>query len=215
MKRVFVDSESFMSRLSTVIADISDVMTEYFETYYGMSRDEAEEYFEVYVEDEPNISSSSGVAKRVTVRAEVGYEDFNYVSSKLNKAVQTLDKNSYFDAVDAGEYVAVVSSNADKDVQDDPIFSQSVAADVAAKVAKQISSDVDEKFEVTECYVYVPEDDEDDSVNVYVAVESSSSESLAVVSFEKDDVVSVQQFKMDLTEELYTKLINSIVPKEG
>lgn len=213
MKRVFVDSDSFMSRLSTAIADISDVMTEYFETYYDMSRDEAEEYFEVYVEDEPNVNSSSGVAKRVTVRAEVGYEDFNYVSSKLNQAVQAVDKNSYFDAVDAGKYVAVVSNISDSGSQDDPIFSQSVAADVADKVAKQISSDVDEKFDVTECYVSVPEDEDD--VNVYVAIESDSSESLAVVSFDKNDVVSVQQFKMDLTEELYTKLVNSIVPKEG
>lgn len=215
MKRVFVDSDSFMSRLSTAIADISDVMTEYFETYYDMSQDEAEEYFEVYVEDEPNVSSSSGVAKRVTVRAEVGYEDFNYVSSKLNQAVQAVDKNSYFDAVDAGEYVAVVSNISDSGSQDDPIFSQSVAEDVAAKVANQISSDVNEKFKVEECYVYVPEDEEEGPVNVYVALESDSNESLAVVSFEKNDVVSVQQFKMDLTEELYTKLINSIVPKEG
>ena len=213
MKRVFVDSDSFMSRLSTAVADISDAMTEYFETYYGMSRKEAKEYFEVYVEDEPNVSSSKGIAKRVTVRAEIGYEDFNYVSSKLNEAVQAVDKNSYFDAVDAGEYVAVVSSVYDQSVQEDPIFSQSVATNVASSVAKQISSDVDEEFDVTECYVSAPEDEDD--VNVYVSIESDLNESLAVVSFDKDDVVSVQQFKMDLTEELYTKLVNSIVPKEG
>ena len=85
-------------------------------------------------------------------------------------------------------------------------------------VARQLGKALDEDFEVTEFDIADPyytsdEDYDEDLVRVFVAVESDSYESLAFVDFYKSEVVSLQQVKMDLMDQLYSKLVNSVVSK--
>lgn len=214
MKRVI--KSATMDEFAEVVADVTDAVEWYFEEFEGVPKSDSKDFYDVEVEDF-NTGNDSDRVKKITLRSEMNYEDFLLISDKVNKAVQSIDPDSYFDAEDTGVFSALVNLNY-KPKEQDPIFNNKNIDPVVDRVCRQVSKALDENFEVEECYIADPyysvnEEQDDNNVRIYVTIESESYESLAYVDFDKSDVVSLQQVKMDLTDELYNKLINSVVSK--
>lgn len=214
MKRLVVSAT--MNDVGNVVADITSVVEDYFDRYEGIPKDEAQEYYRVEVDDF-QYRNLDAKAKKITLHAEMGLEDFYRVEEKLNKAVQKLDSDAYFEPVTAGEFICIVVL--DRPVKkEDRIFNRKNIDHVVESVARQLGKALDEEFAVTEVDIADPyyvsdEDYDEDLVRVFVAVESDSYESLAFVDFYKSEVVSSLQVKMDLADQLYSKLVNSVVSK--
>ena len=214
MKRVI--KSATMDEFAEVVADVTDAVEWYFEEFEGVSKSDAKGFYDVEVDDFDTGDDLDKV-KKITLRSEMNYEDFLLISDRVNRAVQSIDPNSYFDAEDTGVFSALVNLNY-KPKEQDPIFNNKNIDPVVDMVCRQVSKAIDEDFKVEECYIADPyysvnEEPDEDRVRIYVTIESDSYESLAYVDFDKSDVVSLQQVKMDLTDELYSKLINSVVSK--
>ena len=214
MKRVI--KSATMDEFAEVVADVTDAVEWYFEEFEGVSKSDAKDFYDVEVDDFDTGDDLDKV-KKITLRSEMNYEDFLLISDRVNRAVQSIDPNSYFDAEDTGVFSALVNLNY-KPKEQDPIFNNKNIDPVVDMVCRQVSKAIDEDFKVEECYIADPyysvnEEPDEDRVRIYVTIESDSYESLAYVDFDKSDVVSLQQVKMDLTDELYSKLINSVVSK--
>ena len=215
MKRMI--KSATMDELAEVVADVTSTVEKYFEEFEGLSKEESKEYYRVEVDDFDTGNDSDRV-KKITLYAEMGYEDFSYIANELSKSVQSIDPDSYFDVEDTGVFSAFVNLNY-KPKEQDSIFNNKNIDPVVDMVCRQVSKALDEDFEVEECYISDPYysvngSPDEDHVRIYVTIESDSHESLAYVDFFKSDVVSLQQVKMDLTDELYSKLINNVVNKE-
>lgn len=214
MKRLVVSAT--MDDVGSVVADITSVVEDYFETYEGVPKDEAQEYYRVEVDDF-QYENLDVKAKKITLYAEMGLEDFYLVEKDLNEAVQKLDSDAYFEPVSGGEFTCVVVL--DRPVKkEDRIFNHRNLDSVVESVTRQLGKALDEDFAVTEIEIADPyyvsdEDYDEDMVRIFVSVESDTYESLAFVDFYKSEVVSLQQVKMDLTDQLYSKLVNSVVSK--
>ena len=208
MKRVIKDP---MDSIASCIADITDALNAYFESQ-GMSKSEAKDMYTVQLErgDEGE--------KIITVFCEMNYSEFSSIAPKLNNAVQKLDKDSYFDAVEAGVFQAVVDSPA-KPANEDPIFNDSNIKPVVERILRQISNQFGEKLNLDDLYYtadgYVgPGGDDPDLVRIFVEASGSTLETMAYVDMRKSETYSVTQMKADLADELYGKLINATVSKE-
>lgn len=214
MKRLVVSAT--MDDVGSVVADITSVVEDYFETYEGIPNDEAQEYYRVEVDDF-QYKNSDVKAKKITLYAEMSLEDFYLAEKDLNEAVQKLDSDAYFEPVTAGEFICIVVL--DRPVKkEDRIFNHKNIDHVVESVARQLGKALDEEFTVTEVDIADPyyvsdEDYDEDMVRIFVSVESDSYESLAYVDFYKSEVVSSLQVKMDLVDQLYSKLVNSVVSK--
>lgn len=214
MKRVI--KSATMDDLAEAVANVSSVVENFFEDIEGMSSEEAKEYYHVDVDDF-KYEHVDGKFKKITVSAEMNLEDFLLIEPALNKAVQSVDPDSYFEPVTSGTFEAVVALSK-KEKKEDPIFNHKNIDSAVELVAKQVSKAIGEDFRVEECYIADPyynvnEEEDENHVRIFVTIESESYESLAFVDFYKDDVVSAQQVRMDLMDELYTKLINSVVER--
>lgn len=208
MKRVIKDP---MDKVASCIADITDALNEHFESK-GMTKSEAKEMYQVQLE------RGDDGEKVITVFAEVNYDEFSSVAPKLNKAVQKLDSESYFDAVEPGVFQAVVN-DASKEKNPDPIFNDSNIKPVVERVLRQISNQFGEKLNLDDLYYtadgYVgPGGDDEDLVRIFVEASGSTLETMAYVDMRKSETYSASQMKADLADELYSKLINSTVSKE-
>lgn len=214
MKRLVVSTT--MDDVGSVVADITSVVEDYFEMYEGIPKDEAQEYYRVEVDDF-QYKNSDVKAKKITLYAEMSLEDFYLAEKDLNEAVQKLDSDAYFEPVTAGEFICIVVL--DRPVKkEDRIFNHKNIDHVVESVARQLGKALDEEFTVTEVDIADPyyvsdEDYDEDMVRIFVSVESDSYESLAYVDFYKSEVVSSLQVKMDLVDQLYSKLVNSVVSK--
>lgn len=214
MKRLVVSTT--MDDVGSVVADITSVVEDYFEMYEGIPKDEAQEYYRVEVDDF-RYKNSDVKAKKITLYAEMSLEDFYLAEKDLNEAVQKLDSDAYFEPVTAGEFICIVVL--DRPVKkEDRIFNHKNIDHVVESVVRQLGKALDEEFTVTEVDIADPyyvsdEDYDEDMVRIFVSVESDSYESLAYVDFYKSEVVSSLQVKMDLVDQLYSKLVNSVVSK--
>lgn len=197
--------------LAEAVSDIAKVMESYFVDYQGMSKEEAEGYYRVSVEDFDGRDNPSD--KLITVKAEMAYEEFQTVEQRLNSIVDKLDPTSYFEAETSGRFVAVVDMNYKPEPEDSVVNYTNVESAVN-KVLRQVSSSLNEDFKVTDLFISVPKNDGRQTYRIYVDAESDSYETMAYTDVDKDEVISVAQMKADMSDDLYGKLINNVVPKK-
>lgn len=197
--------------LAEAVSDIAQILESYFVEYQGMSEEEAEGYYRVSVEDFDGRDNSSD--KLITVEAEMTYEEFQTVEQRLNFIVDKLDPTSYFEAETSGRFVAVVDMNYEPEPEDDVVNYTNVESAVN-KVLRQVSSSLNEDFKVTDLFISTPKEDGRQTYRIYVDAESDSYETMAYTDVDKAEVLSVAQMKADMSDDLYGKLINNVVPKE-
>lgn len=197
--------------LAEAVSDIAQVLESYFVDYQGMSKEEAEEYYRVSVEDFDGRDNPSD--KLVTVEAEMTYEEFQTVEQRLNLIVDKLDPTAYFEAETTGRFVAVVDMSYEPEPEDNVVNYANVEPAVN-KVLRQVSSSLDEDFKVTDLFISTPKEDGRQTYRIYVDAESDSYETMAYTDVDKDEVLSVAQMKADMSDDLYGKLINNVVPRE-
>lgn len=197
--------------LAETVSDIAQVMESYFVDYQGMSKEEAEGYYRVSVEDFDGRDNPSD--KLITVEAEMTYEEFQTVERRLNSIVDKLDPTSYFEAETSGRFVAVVDMNYEPEQEDDVVNYTNVESAVN-KVLRQVSSSLNEDFKVTDLFISTPKEDGRQTYRIYIDAESDSYETMAYTDVNKDEVLSVAQMKADMSDDLYGKLINNVVPKK-
>lgn len=194
------------------VSEVSDIVLNMF-MEEGYSRSEALQSFRV------SLDSVSDTEKRITLAAEISYDEFASIESELDAAVQSVDEDAYFDAETSGRYVAVLDfSKSDK--AEDTIFNDQNIKPVVARVLKQLDKQFDDTFSLTDLYYnaegyYAPndQDDNDDLVRIYVEASGSKYDTMAYVDMYKSETLSVSQMKADLTDELYRKLVNGMVSK--
>ena len=197
--------------LAEAVSDIAHVMESYFVDSEGVSRKAAEKYYRVSVDDFDGRDNSSD--KLITVEAEMTYEEFLTVKSRLDSIVDKLDPTSYFDAETSGRFVAVVDMNYEPEPEDDVVNYANVESAVN-KVLRQVSASLDEDFKVTDLFISTPKEEGRQTYRIYVDAESDSYETMAYTDVDKDEVLSVAQMKADMSDDLYGKLINNVVPKK-
>ena len=179
----------------------------------GYSRSEALQSFRV------SLDSVSDTEKRITLAAEISYDEFASIESELDAAVQSADEDAYFDTETSGRYVAVLDfSNSDK--TQDAIFNDKNIRPVIERVLKQLDKQFEDTFSITDLYYNAEgyyaadeQDDNDDLVRIYVEASGSKYDTMAYVDMYKSETLSVSQMKADLTDELYRKLVNGMVSK--
>lgn len=206
MKRM-IKSAVDIDEVAEVTSKVSSIMEDYFVEYEGLSKEEAEQWYRVTLEQQ-----GTGTYL-IRVQAEIGYDEFQIVEPDLNKAVQSVDKGAYFDAETPGVFVCVIDTNENKEEEDnDPIFNRKNAKEAAESAVRQVSKSLGEDLKVTECEIGT--DPEDDGVfRVFVTAENDEYEALAYVDLYKSETFSVPQLKADLIENLYSKLMNAVVHK--
>ena len=197
--------------LAEAVSDIAQVLESYFVDYQGMSKEEAEGYYRVSVEDFDGRDNPSD--KLVTVEAEMTYEEFQKVEQRLNSIVDKLDPTAYFEAETTGRFVAVVDMSYEPEPEDNVVNYANVEPAVN-KVLRQVSSSLDEDFKVTDLFISTPKKDGRQTYRIYVDAESYSYETMAYTDVDKDEVLSVAQMKADMSDDLYGKLINNVVPRK-
>ena len=193
-------------------SEVSDIVLNMF-MEEGYSRSEAQQSFRV------SLDSVSDTEKRITLTAEISYDEFASIESELDSAVQKVDANAYFDAETSGRYVAVLDFSESEKAQD-AIFNDENIRPVVERVLKQLDKQFDDTFSVTDLYYSAEgyygadeQDDNDDLVRIYVEASGSKYETMAYVDMYKSETLSVSQMKADLTDELYRKLVNGMVSK--
>lgn len=197
--------------LAEAVSDIAQVLESYFVDYQGMSKEEAEGYYRVSVEDFDGRDNPSD--KLVTVEAEMTYEEFQTVERRLNSIVDKLDPTAYFETETSGRFVAVVDMSYEPEPEDNVVNYANVEPAVN-KVLRQVSSSLNEDFEVTDLFISTPKEDGRQTYRIYVDAESDSYETMAYTDVDKDEVLSVAQMKADMSDDLYGKLINNVVPRK-
>lgn len=194
------------------VSEVSDIVLNMF-MGEGYSRSEALQSFHV------SLDSVSDTEKRITLAAEISYDEFASIESQLDAAVQSVDEDAYFDAETSGRYVAVLDfSKSDK--AEDAIFNDQNIRPVVERVLKQLDKQFDDTFSLTDLYYSVEgyyaadeQDDNDDLVRIYVEASGKKYDTMAYVDMYKSETLSVSQMKADLTDELYRKLVNGMVSK--
>lgn len=216
MKRMIKSVEKSIDPNMEVAAEcaseVSDIVLNMF-MEEGYSRSEAQESFRV------SLDSVSDTEKRITLAAEISYDEFASIESKLDAAVQKVDADAYFDAETSGRYVAVLDFS-ESDKTQDAIFNDENIRPVVERVLKQLDKQFDDAFTITDLYYSAEgyyaadeKDDNDDLVRIYVEASGSKYETMAYVDMYKSETLSVSQMKADLTDELYRKLVNGMVSK--
>lgn len=192
--------------------EVSDIVLNMF-MEEGYSRSEAQQSFRV------SLDSVSDTEKRITLAAEISYDEFASIESELDAAVQKVDANAYFDAETSGRYVAVLDFS-ESETEHDAIFNDENIRPVVERVLKQLDKQFDDTFSITDLYYSAEgyyaadeQDDNDDLVRIYVEASGSKYETMAYVDMYKSETLSVSQMKADLTDELYRKLVNGMVSK--
>lgn len=89
----------------TLETNISVKVLDYFTNTLGFDEDEAVDYFDTEVKSDKDTIE-------VEVRADLSYDDFDKLLPRLNRIVQTYDKEAYFDMVESGIARAVIDKNA-------------------------------------------------------------------------------------------------------
>ena len=193
-------------------SEVSDIVLNMF-MEEGYSRSEAQQSFRV------SLDSVSDTEKRITLTAEISYDEFASIESELDAAVQKVDADAYFDAETSGRYVAVLDFSESEKAQD-AIFNDENIRPVVERVLKQLDKQFDDTFSITDVYYSAEgyyaadeQDDNDDLVRIYVEASGSKYETMAYVDMYKSETLSVSQMKADLTDELYRKLVNGMVSK--
>lgn len=216
MKRMIKSVEKSIDPNMEVAAEcaseVSDIVLNMF-MEEGYSRSEAQESFRV------SLDSVSDTEKRITLAAEISYDEFASIESELDAAVQKADADAYFDAETSGRYVAVLNfSKSDK--AQDAIFNDENIRPVVERVLKQLDKQFDDTFSITDLYYNAEgyyaadeQDDNDDLVRIYVEASGKKYDTMAYVDMYKSETLSVSQMKADLTDELYRKLVNGMVSK--
>lgn len=215
MKRVIIQRD-IMDDVAVAIADITEIVEQYFYESEGFTRQKSHDYFTIVLDtDGTEIPRDNDFKKgeevRIILRAEMLYEDFVSIVDKLNSAVQKIDADAYFDAYDIGIYVCTISLNNSK-ASEHTIVNQKNVEYAVDRTIKQVNNSLDETFKLIE--VYLSEDpnnnDDHDLVRIYVEAQSKDYETLAYMDIRKSDIISVQQLKADIIDEMYSKLINAV-----
>ena len=201
-----------MEAAAECASEVSDIVLNMF-MEEGYSRSEAQQSFRV------SLDSVSGTEKRITLAAEISYDEFASIESELDAAVQKVDADAYFDAETSGRYVAVLDFS-ESDKAQDAIFNDENIRPVVERVLKQLDKQFNDTFSITDLYYSAEgyyaayeKDDNDDLVRIYVEASGSKYETMAYVDMYKSETLSVSQMKADLTDELYRKLVNGMVSK--
>lgn len=85
-----------MNNLAQDIFDaISNKVIEIMTTEFGFTPEEVEEYSVVEVAQQDDVI-------RVEVRAELSYDDLEFLVGELDKVIYQFDDRAYFDMVDSG-----------------------------------------------------------------------------------------------------------------
>ena len=206
MKRM-IKAAVDIDEVAEVTSKVSSIMEDYFVEYEGLSKEEADQWYRVTLEKQEQGKYL------IRIQAEIGYDEFQIVEPDLDKAVQSVDKDAYFDAETAGVFVCVIDTNENKEEEDsDPIFNRKNAKEAADSAVRQVSKSLGEDLKVTECEIDTDPDD-DDVFRVFVTAENDEYEALAYVDLFKSETFSVPQLKADLIENLYSKLMNAVVHK--
>lgn len=216
MKRMIKSVEKSIDPNMEVAAEcaseVSDIVLNMF-MKEGYSRSEAQESFRV------SLDSVSDTEKRITLAAEISYDEFASIESELDAAVQKADADAYFDAETSGRYVAILDFS-ESEKEQDAIFNDQNIRPVVERVLKQLDKQFDDTFSVTDLYYSAEgyyaadeQDDNDDLVRIYVEASGSKYDTMTYVDMYKSETLSVSQMKADLTDELYRKLINGMVSK--
>lgn len=209
------DRVDSVESVAEVVSNVADIIKTYFVQQYGMSDDEADESYQVSMEP-----AGEGTY-RISVNAEFGYDEFSQVAPQLNEALAEVDPEAYFDAEQPGIFSAVVRTNKEEAEASDPVFNESNVRSAVESVLRQISSKLNEKFSIEDLYVqdnstFEEDEGEDrDLVRVFVEAVSDSYQTMAYVDMYRSETFSVAQMKADLSEDLYSKLINAVVPRKG
>lgn len=206
MKRM-IKAAVDIDEVAEVTSEVSSIVERYFVEYEGLTKEEAEQWYEVTLEQLEQGKY------QIRIQAEMGYSDFLTIESDLDKAVQSVDEDAYFDAETTGVFVCVIDTNDEpKEEDSDPIFNRKNAKEAADSAVRQVSKSLGEDLKVTECEIDTdPEDD--DVFRVFVTAENDEYEALAYVDLFRSETFSVPQLKADLIENLYSKLMNSVVHK--
>lgn len=89
----------------TLEAKVSVKVLDYFTNTLGFDEDEAVDYYNTSVKSDKDTIE-------VEVDADLSYDDFNVLIPRLNRIIQTYDKEAYFDMVESGIAKAVIDRNA-------------------------------------------------------------------------------------------------------
>lgn len=89
----------------TLETNVAVKVLDYYTNTLGFDEDEAVDYFDTEVKSDKDTIE-------VEVRADLSYDDFDKLLPRLNRIVQTYDKEAYFDMVEPGIARAVIDKNA-------------------------------------------------------------------------------------------------------
>lgn len=89
----------------TLETNVAVKVLDYYTNTLGFDEDEAVDYFDTEVKSDKDTIE-------VEVRADLSYDDFDKLLPRLNRIVQTYDKEAYFDMVESGIARAVIDKNA-------------------------------------------------------------------------------------------------------
>lgn len=89
----------------TLETNVAVKVLDYYTNTLGFDEDEAVDYFDTEVKSDKDTIE-------VEVRADLSYDDFDKLLPRLNRVIQTYDKEAYFDMVESGIARAVIDKNA-------------------------------------------------------------------------------------------------------
>lgn len=202
MKRVIKATSGELDKLdkfAIAIADINEAVVDYF-VHQGYSKSEAHDYFKVESKELDN-----GI--EITVRAELSYEELYDLSEELNKIVQELDSQSYFEPVQPGILQAIVYAAGEE--QDLGLYSYEIVKPIIKKVLLRLNKAIDEKLELDD--LYIDESIEDSNfVDIWVFTESDNYHAYTKVEVDKRNADSERQVNEELSNILYTSLLRNL-----
>lgn len=195
--------DKFEENLATAIADIDDAMKE----YYGSEVDEF--YSGVVVQDFDDVT------KQLDIMVEMPDDEFSdsNVQIDCDNAVGRLDPDAYFWYNEPGKYTALVRdmSKVKEHPEEDSIVNEQNVEEAAEQIVEMLNSRNLGDWAVEEVSI---EDVSESVARVHMSLIDYSSEPNPKMSATsdvfKDDAISDHQFKYDLIDDIYPKLVNSL-----
>lgn len=196
-------SDSFNDNIATVVANIDDIMKD----YYGS---EVNKFYKgVEIQDFDNNT------KQIEVLVDIPEDEFDNsgLLSRCDNAVQTLDPASYFWYNGSDRFIALIRdmNSINDTTKEDTIVNDKNIEDIAYQISKMFNSRGLGDWYPDECWV---ETISNSVSRVHIGLIDYStdpnSKTSATSDVFTDDIISLDQFKYDLIDDIYTKLVNNI-----
>lgn len=196
---------------------LAEVMGKLYTTMFDWLTGEDGGYDESEADDLFNLETETDEYGDTIIRlnAEISYEGFMDIAPELNKIVETIDPEAYFDAETSGRYICILNTGNHPE-REVGRFKESkfenACVDAGNKVMKEVG-DVKLEDSFTLGAADVDENLEDGIARCYYEIQGRKYESGAYIDIDVSDLVSATELRYEVSDAMYSALMENLATR--